>query len=85
MPEQRHSDICGTGLDDADWHILKEAVLAAAFGANSTVLPPRLEQHPVAMLLSDYRQEARHTLLDKAARLLTGDPQASWLLLMKSG
>ncbi|QDQ86924.1 hypothetical protein FMZ60_04515 [Alcaligenaceae bacterium SJ-26] len=85
MSEPCRSNLYGTGLQEADWRILKEAVLAAAFGAETPVLPPRLQQHPVGVLLASYRQEARRSVLDKAARLLTGQQQESWQLLMKSG
>jgi len=78
------SDICHTDLSAANWHLLKDAILAAAFGNNTSVLPAALAQHPVAELLQRYRQQPSQALLNKAASLLTGNQPDSWQLLMKS-
>lgn len=78
------SDIYGTGLSATDWHILKAAVLMTAFNNNAPDLPLHLQQHPVAELLYRYHNAPHASVLDKAARQLTGNQPGSWQLLMKS-
>jgi hypothetical protein len=72
-------------LRNADWDILKNAVLSAQFTDEFiNKIPTRLNDHPVTILIKKYKQTKNEQHINKAAKLLTGNIKNSWLFLEKS-
>ena len=77
----------GTGLETEEWHLLREAILCAAYRKGPSAyenLPDNLKQHEIGRLIYKHLYEHDKSALNKAAEKMVTDPSTAWLALMKS-
>ena len=79
-----------SGYEESDWHVLKHAVLALSNSNSKGMykifdeLPEHLRASEVGDLIYRSVYLGHNKAAEKAAKLLTGGAEKSWLVLAKS-
>ena len=82
-------NVCGTGLNRADWYRLREVLLCAELSTASlreefSKLPIHLQNHTVGKIIQQYLDDETRTNLTDAAKLMVNGVENPWLALSKA-
>ncbi len=87
--EYDENNVYGSGLNSADWHLLKNAILCASLNRAAPSedfdrLPRRLREHDIGRIVANHLDGKPNGNLDTAAKKMVGANSKAWLALMKS-
>ena len=86
------NNVCGSGLNGDDWHLMRDAILysihnhpdspSASIGYDA--LPPRLKEHEIGRIICARLAGDETANLNDAANLMVGGMDNAWIALEKS-